>query len=137
MCQNKLFSKNVAIITFSDSLIAICSILDPQQIKVHHRFGNIRVLRQRIMFWIPIIWTSSSCSKLFGTFENEDVLIKGNCIYLKELAWSSTAHTQIFYNNVQGDQDHFFPKEMLISPSILKLHKNPWIWEGLTTIHFI
>ena len=86
MCQNKLFSKNVAIITFSDCLIAICSILDLQQIKVHHRFGNIRVLRQRIMFWIPIIWTSSSCSKLFGTFENEDVLIKGNCIYLKELA---------------------------------------------------
>ena len=38
---------------------------------------------------------------------------------------------------IQGDQDHFFPKEMLISPSILKLHKNPWIWEGLTTIHFI
>ena len=26
---------------------------------------------------------------------------------------------------LQGDQDHFFPKEMLISPSILKLHKNP------------
>ena len=26
---------------------------------------------------------------------------------------------------VQGDQDHFFTKEMLISPSILKLHKNP------------
>ena len=25
---------------------------------------------------------------------------------------------------IQGDQDHFFPKEMLISPSILKLHKN-------------
>ena len=41
------------------------------------------------------------------------------------------------YGRVQGDQDHFFPKEMLISPSILKLHKNPWIWEGLRTIHFI
>ena len=26
---------------------------------------------------------------------------------------------------LQGDQDHFFTKEMLISPSILKLHKNP------------
>ena len=26
---------------------------------------------------------------------------------------------------VQGDQDHFYAKEMLISPSILKLHKNP------------
>ena len=26
---------------------------------------------------------------------------------------------------VQGDQDHFLSKEMLISPSILKLHKNP------------
>ena len=39
--------------------------------------------------------------------------------------------------NVQGDQDHFLAKEMLISPSILKLHKNPWIWEGLRTIHFI
>ena len=26
---------------------------------------------------------------------------------------------------VQGGQDHFFPKEMLISLSILKLHKNP------------
>ena len=38
---------------------------------------------------------------------------------------------------VQGDQDHFYAKEMLISPSILKLHKNPWIWEGLRTIHFI
>ena len=38
---------------------------------------------------------------------------------------------------LQGDQDHFFPKEMLISLSILKLHKNPRIWEGLTTIHFI
>ena len=39
--------------------------------------------------------------------------------------------------HVQGDQDHFLCKEMLISPSILKLHKNPWIWEGLRTIHFI
>ena len=26
---------------------------------------------------------------------------------------------------VQGDQDHFLCKEMLLSPSILKLHKNP------------
>ena len=26
---------------------------------------------------------------------------------------------------LQGDQDHFLAKEMLISPSILKLHKNP------------
>ena len=26
---------------------------------------------------------------------------------------------------LQGDQDHFFSKEMLITPSILKLHKNP------------
>ena len=26
---------------------------------------------------------------------------------------------------VQGDQDHFLCKEMLISPSILKLQKNP------------
>ena len=26
---------------------------------------------------------------------------------------------------LQGDQDHFLCKEMLISPSILKLHKNP------------
>ena len=26
---------------------------------------------------------------------------------------------------VQGDQDHFYAKEMLISLSILKLHKNP------------
>ena len=26
---------------------------------------------------------------------------------------------------LQGDQDHFFPKEMPISLSILKLHKNP------------
>ena len=31
----------------------------------------------------------------------------------------------------------FFPKEMLISLSILKLHKNPWIWKVLRTIHFI
>ena len=38
---------------------------------------------------------------------------------------------------LQGGQDHFFPKEMLISLSILKLHKYPWIWEGLRTIHFI
>ena len=38
---------------------------------------------------------------------------------------------------VQGGQDHFFPKEMLISLLILKLHKNPWIWEGLRIIHFI
>ena len=38
---------------------------------------------------------------------------------------------------VHGDQDHFLCKEMLISGSILKLHKNPWIWEGLRTIHFI
>ena len=26
---------------------------------------------------------------------------------------------------IQGDQDHFYAKEMLISHSILKLHKNP------------
>ena len=26
---------------------------------------------------------------------------------------------------LQGDQDHFLSKEMLLSPSILKLHKNP------------
>ena len=26
---------------------------------------------------------------------------------------------------IQGDQDHFLAKEMLISLSILKLHKNP------------
>ena len=38
---------------------------------------------------------------------------------------------------IQGGQDHFFPKEMLTTLSILKLHKNPWIWEGLRTIHFI
>ena len=38
---------------------------------------------------------------------------------------------------VQGDQDHFYAKEMLISLSILKLRKNPWKWEGLRTIHFI
>ena len=29
------------------------------------------------------------------------------------------------YEKIQGGQDHFFPKEMLISLSILKLHKNP------------
>ena len=40
-------------------------------------------------------------------------------------------------NSIQGVQDHFLRKEMLISLSILKLHKNPWIWEGLRTIHFI
>ena len=27
--------------------------------------------------------------------------------------------------DIQGDQDHFLAKEMLISPSVLKLHKNP------------
>ena len=42
-----------------------------------------------------------------------------------------------FSKNLQGDQDHFLCKEMLITPLILKLHKNPWIWEGLRTIHFI
>ena len=42
-----------------------------------------------------------------------------------------------FVAMIQGGQDHFFPKEMLISLSILKLHKNSWIWEGLRTIHFI
>ena len=30
-----------------------------------------------------------------------------------------------YYFSLQGDQDHFLCKEMLISPSILKLHKNP------------
>ena len=30
-----------------------------------------------------------------------------------------------FSNILQGGQDHFFPKEMLISSSILKLLKNP------------
>ena len=48
----------------------------------------------------------------------------------KTIFWTTTSF-------VQGDQDHFFTKEMLISPSLLKLHKNPWIWEGLRTIHFI
>ena len=28
-------------------------------------------------------------------------------------------------NEIQGDQDHFLSKEMLITLSILKLHKNP------------
>ena len=28
-------------------------------------------------------------------------------------------------DKIQGDQDHFLCKEMLISLSILKLHKNP------------
>ena len=45
--------------------------------------------------------------------------------------------TKVESSFLQGGQDHFLPKEMLISPSILKLHKNPWIWEGLRTIHFI
>ena len=38
---------------------------------------------------------------------------------------------------LQGDQDYFYAKEMLISLSIFKSHKNPWIWEGLRIIHFI
>ena len=52
-------------------------------------------------------------------------------------AYHSNFPRILFAVKIQGDQDHFFTKEMLISPSILKLHKNPWIWEGLTTIHFI
>ena len=53
--------------------------------------------------------------------------------------WSkpNQEHRETCAHEIQGDQDHFLPKEMLISPSILKLHKNPRIWEGLRTIHFI
>ena len=57
-------------------------------------------------------------------------------LYLFSLVlWGTQNH--ITLHIIQGDQDHFLPKEMLISLSILKLNKNPWIWEGLRTIHFI
>ena len=45
-------------------------------------------------------------------------------IYPIELCFSKRRRF-ISQKVVQGDQDHFLSKEMLISPSILKLHKNP------------
>ena len=57
-----------------------------------------------------------------------------NSLWLEKVVGMELSHIE---KKIQGDQDHFLPKEMLISLSILKLHKNPWIWEGLRTIHFI
>ena len=61
----------------------------------------------------------------------------GDTLFHHSSKYGNAIHIPIWLQIVQGDQDHFLCKEMLISPSILKLHKIPCIWEGLTTIHFI
>ena len=74
-------------------------------------------------------------------FENDLTLARNNSKidYFKKYFYLCKHLVKIllYKFHLQGDQDHFLSKEMLISPSILKLHKNPWIWEGLRTIHFI
>ena len=47
-----------------------------------------------------------------------------NYAYLANLIFENLSFHCLF-SLLQGDQDHFLAKEMLISPSILKLLKNP------------
>ena len=100
----------------------------------------------------PQIWTSASTCFLFFTLPlvTGPLAVLGHtlAIYMELLlrSWSLAKHSIILASTktlihglhvligthihecntgVQGDQDHFLCKEMLISRSILKLHKNP------------
>ena len=86
---------------------------------------NYAIFQKNVSFWlivkiIEIIFSPSRFSHK-DSFElqgGSDSKIKPSC----EFERTKSPELNI---NLQGDQDHFLSKEMLISPLILKLHKNP------------
>ena len=78
---------------------------------------------------IHAAWTAKRCLSIFKKVT--DILAKLKCTsfemtYVGFLQFKYPAiFAKLYKVWLQGGQDHFFPKEMLISLSILKLHKNP------------
>ena len=58
---------------------------------------------------------------LFATLIYLSNLLVVTTANVRKMNWDEAACVHV----IQGDQDHFYAKEMLISLSILKLHKNP------------
>ena len=66
----------------------------------------------------------SSLSVIYG-HESGLIWQEISCASYQPSVYSFDNNKIDFWIILQGGQDHFLPKEMLISTSILKLHKNP------------